>query len=84
MNRVFLLLAEFNTADIPLELICGKYFGMKRAEAFRKANTQQLPVAVFRGGSQRSGWLVSASELARYIDEQETAARTLHQKMNAA
>lgn len=83
MNRVFLLLAEFETADIPLEKICEKYFGIGIAEAMRKARAQQLPVAVFRCGGQRSGWLVSVKELARYLDEQERSAMNLHQKMSA-
>jgi hypothetical protein len=84
MNTAFLLMAEFQTAHIPLDNLCEKYFGMKRAEANRKASLQMLPVPVFRAGSNKSGYLVDLNELAKYLDEMNFKARNLHQKMHSA
>lgn len=54
MNTVFLLMAEFETAHIPLRDICKKYFDMDYIVACRKAAVQELPLPVFRLGSQKS------------------------------
>jgi hypothetical protein len=71
----FLLCAEFGTAQIPLEKCC-HHFGLKPDEAKRAAVRQALPVPVFRLGSQKSPWMVSADALAAYIDaKHEEAAK---------
>lgn len=74
MNRTFLLMAEFEEADIPLEKIAPKYLGMDERQWKRAAALQQLPFPVFRGGSQKSPWLVSITELAKYLDKMEAEA----------
>ncbi|HZR37688.1 MAG TPA: pyocin activator PrtN family protein [Nevskia sp.] len=84
VTTFFALMAEFNTADIPLEKVCSKYFGLELKEACRRASLQRLPVPAFRGGSQKSPWLISAADLAKHIDEQREAAVREWQKMNAA
>jgi len=58
------LLLEYETQDIPLELICEKYFGLNLKQAERQARAQNLPVTCFRGGSQKSKWLVDAEDLS--------------------
>lgn len=68
MNTYFALLAEFETAQIPLAQCCGK-FGLTAAEASRRAARQALPVPAFRCGSQKAPWLVDAADLARYLDQ---------------
>lgn len=76
MNTLFLLMAEFGQADIPLAAVAEKYLGLSAKEAAQRASKQSLPFPVFRGGSQKSPWLVSATELAKWIDrEREKAAR---------
>lgn len=75
MNRVFLLMAEFEAAYIPLEQIAPKYLGMDERTWKRAASTQSLPFPVFRAGSQKAPWLVNVNELARYLDAQEAAAK---------
>lgn len=84
MNTVFLLMAEFNTGQIPLELICEKYLSMEIRRANRLAQVQQLPFPVFRAGSQKSPWLVKVEDLANYLDQQHAAAVADWQKMQAA
>lgn len=75
MNRVFLLMAEFGQADIPLEKVAPKYLGMDEKQWKRAASLQQLPFPVFRAGSQKAPLLVSVNELALYLDKREADAR---------
>ena len=58
---------------------------LERAEARReRAARRQLPVTAYRGGTQKSPWLVSAQDLADYIDEQRTKAKREWDQVNAA
>jgi hypothetical protein len=82
-RTLFLLLAEFGTGQIPLDR-CAHHFGMGADEAKRAAARQALPVPTFRLGSQKSPWLVSADELASYIDTKRDAARAEWKRINAA
>ena len=74
-STFFSLMAEYGTGDIPLEHCCDKYFGMRLRKASSKARLQQLPVPVYRGGSQKSMWLISAVDLANHIDELKQKAK---------
>jgi Pyocin activator protein PrtN len=67
-STYFGLLAEFGEANIPLERVAPKYFGLSYAEARRRAPGKMLPCPVFRLGGQKSPWLVSAADLAQLID----------------
>lgn len=82
-RTLFLLLAEFGTGQIPLERCC-HHFGMKADEAKRAAIRQALPVPVFRLGSQKSPWVVSAEKLAAYIDAKQKAAEDEWKRIHAA
>ena len=69
MNSTYFgLLAEFGEANIPLERIAPKYFGLSFEEARRRAPAKMLPCPVFRLGGQKSPWLVGATDLAELID----------------
>lgn len=68
MNTVFLLMAEFGQADIPLEILASKYLGMSRKESAMKAMRGELPFPAFRMGSQKSPWMVRVTDLAEYLD----------------
>lgn len=81
MNTYFGLLAEYGTAEIPLERCCG-VFGLSDAEAKRRAALSDLPVPAYRAGSQKAPWLVSATDLAEYLDARKADARANWQKMN--
>ncbi|WP_421667259.1 pyocin activator PrtN family protein [Pectobacterium polaris] len=48
MNTMFLLMAEFNSATVPLADISEKYFGLKPATAEKKALIGELPIPTFR------------------------------------
>ena len=69
MNSTYFgLLAECGEANIPLERVAPKYFGLSYPEARRRAPTKNLPCPAFRLGGQKSPWLVSATDLAALID----------------
>lgn len=76
----FGLLAEFDgRAEIPLEEVAPRYFGINARTASTRACAQQLPVPVYRAmDSQKSPWLVSAGDLAEYLDRRKAEARKLH------
>jgi hypothetical protein len=75
MNSTFFgLLAEFGEANIPLERVAPKYFGLSSAEARRRAPAKLLPCRAFRLGGQKSPWLVSATDLAELIDARRQKA----------
>lgn len=73
-STYFGLLAEFGEANIPLDKVSPKYFGLSYEEARRRAPAKLLPCRVFRRGGQKSPWLVSATDLAEIIDRQRQKA----------
>ena len=75
MNSTYFgLLAEFGEANIPLERVAPKYFGLSYEEARRRAPAKMLPCPAFRLGGQKSPWLVSATDLAELIDRRRGQA----------
>jgi hypothetical protein len=75
MNSTYFgLLAEFGEANILLEKVAPKYFGLSYEEARRRAPAKMLPCRAFRLGGQKSPWLVSAADLAELIDVQRGKA----------
>jgi hypothetical protein len=79
MKTIWMLMAEFNTSQIPLEDVAEKYLRLSPAKANASANLHQLPFPVYRVGTEKSQWLVSAIDLAAYIDKHREAAKTLVQ-----
>jgi hypothetical protein len=73
-STYFGLLAEFGEANIPLDRVAPKYFGLSCAEARRRAPAKLLPCRAFRLGGQKSPWLVSATDLAELIDARRQKA----------
>ncbi|MEM5529576.1 pyocin activator PrtN family protein [Gammaproteobacteria bacterium AS21] len=83
MNSTFFgLLAEFETAEIPLKLVCEKYLGLSSKMAHERASLNKLPIPTYRGGSQKSIRLVSASSLAKHIDDCKKEAVLEWEKFN--
>lgn len=84
MNTYFGLLAEFGgRAEIPLDEVAPRYFGINARTAGMRAGAQALPVPVYRAGdSQKSPWLVSAVDLARYLDERRAEAHEIWKRVN--
>ncbi|MBK1885592.1 pyocin activator PrtN family protein [Marinobacter sp. DY40_1A1] len=86
MNRVstyFALMAEYGEPVVTLATICEKYFGLSPVKASVRAGRHALPIPVWRGGSQKSTWLVSLEDLAEFIDRQRELAREEWQQVNA-
>jgi Pyocin activator protein PrtN. len=73
MNTAFLLMAEFETSQIPLEKVC-PMFGLTPPEAAKRAAKAALPVPAYRLASQKSPWLVDVYALASYLDQKKAAA----------
>jgi hypothetical protein len=73
-STYFGLLAEFGEANIPLDRVAPKYFGLSYEEARRRAPAKMLPCPAFRLGGQKSPWLVSAADLAELIDARREKA----------
>ena len=81
-STFFGLLAEFGAAEIRLDDCCDKYFGLNIAQAKRRAAEYSLPVTAYRSArSQKAGWLVSAADLAEYLDVQRAEAEKLRASM---
>lgn len=84
MNTMFLLMAEYETATVPLSQVCEKYFGLKSATAERKAADNKLPLPTFRtADSQKAPRMVHISDLAEFIDQQRAQSKALHQATNS-
>jgi len=74
VNTFFALMAEYGTAQIPVEK-CAGLFGLSPKKAEEYACRQRLPVPAFRVGSQKSPWLVDAAKLAEHLDAAKEQAR---------
>lgn len=71
-----------NQDAVPLEEVCERYFGLSPTEAKKRAPLQELPVPVFRLGSQRSPWMVSSKHLADLIVKKAKEAEGEHRAVN--
>lgn len=74
-STYFALIAEYGTAELELEKISQKYFGLAPAEAKRRASMNRLPVTAFRAGTQKAPWLVAAVDLAKLLDDARIRAQ---------
>lgn len=80
MNTLFLVMAQFEAAEVPLEKICDQ-FGLSLPQAKRKAALHELPVPFYKK-SVKGAYFCNASDWAEYLDTQAAAARAEWQKMN--
>lgn len=80
---LFLVLAEYGTAQIPVER-CAKQFGMTTQEVKAAARRQALPVPCYRLGSQKSPWVVDAVALAGHIRRKREEAEVEWKRIHAA
>lgn len=79
--KVFLLMAEFGTAQVPLEK-CSYLFGLTADEAAKRAARAALPLSPYRVGSQKSPWLVDIEDLADFLRMQKATATNEWKKVN--
>lgn len=73
MNTVFLLLAEYETSQIPLSVVAEKFLSISPSWA-DKANLGELPFPTYRD-NQKSGRLVHIVDLAEWIDKKREIAK---------
>ena len=79
MNTAFLLMAQFNKAVVPLDLICQEYFGLLPSTAKHQAKAGSLPVPAYRATqSNKAPWLVNLSDLGKYLDDCRDKAKKDH------
>lgn len=84
MNTVFLLMAEFETSQIPLAVVAKKFLNMTESYADKKANLGELPFPVYRDTtSQKSIRMVHIIDLAKWIDEERKKAHHNFNKVNS-
>lgn len=75
MNTVFLLMAEFETSQIPLSVVAEKFLNLTPSYADRQATLGKLPFPTYRDTrSQKTPRLVHISDLAEWIDKQRNEA----------
>ena len=84
MNTSFALLARFESPTVRLEDVCTEFFGMDRDKAYQRAAMNDLPVPTFRAGSQKSPRLIHLDDLAKWLDEQRSAAKLEWERSKAA
>jgi hypothetical protein len=82
MNTLFALMAEYETAQIPLSK-CAHLFGLTAEEANKRANRHALPLPAYRAGTQKSPYIVDARSLAEYLDDRKNAAKAEWAKLHA-
>lgn len=59
------------------------WFGLSPSEAAKKASKQDLPIPVFKIGSQKSPWLVDRAVLAAHIKACSKQGQAEHNAVNA-
>lgn len=74
MNTIFLLMAEYETSQIPLSIVAEKFLSISPAWADKKANLGELPFPTYRD-NQKSGRLVHIIDLAEWIDKKREIAK---------
>ncbi|MBS9585790.1 pyocin activator PrtN family protein [Morganella morganii] len=83
MNTTFLLMAEYETSQIPLAVVAKKFLNITEAYADKKANLGELPFPVYRDStSQKSIRMVHISDLAEWIEKQRSKAKKEFNAMN--
>ena len=76
MNTPFILLAQYQTAIVPLDLVCRDYFRHLTPESFaRKSLAGEIAIPVVQiEGSQKAAKGVHISDLATWIDARRADA----------
>lgn len=80
MNTIFLVMAEFESAEIPLGKVCDQ-FGLELPQAKRKAADHALPIPFYKK-AVKGGYFCSATDWAEYLDTKSAAARSEWNKTN--
>lgn len=84
MNTVFLLMAEYRSATIPLGEVAKRYLGLDEKSARARAARAELPFPAFRAESQKAPWMVSVEDLASWLDRERIRAESDWKKKNTS
>lgn len=79
MNTLFLLMAQYNTAVVPLDVVCRDYFSHLSPQLlWRRYNSGELdmPIVSIDPTSAKSAKGVAINDLAEYLDRRAEQART--------
>ncbi|MEX6285530.1 pyocin activator PrtN family protein [Providencia hangzhouensis] len=69
MNTTFLLMAEYETSQIPLSVVAEKFLNLSASYADRQAALGKLPIPSYKDiNNQKSPRLVHVRDLAEWID----------------
>lgn len=76
MNTPFILMAQYQTAIVPLDLVCRDYFRHLTPEHFaRKSLSGEIAIPVVQiEGSQKAAKGVHIADLAEWIDARRAKA----------
>lgn len=76
MKTEFILLAQYQTAVIPLDIVCRDYFSHLTAKTLaRKSLTGEIALPIVQiEASQKGARGVHVSDLARWIDDRRAVA----------
>jgi hypothetical protein len=80
MKTIFLVMAEFDSAEIPLEKLLD-HFGSDLPNAKRKAAGHDLPVPFYKKAG-KGAYFCKATDWADYIDHQSASAKARWQQVN--
>jgi len=77
MKTSFILLAQYETAIVPLDLVCRLHLGhLTPANFARKSLAGEIPIPVVQiEDSQKAARGVHLADLARWIDDRREAAQ---------
>jgi Pyocin activator protein PrtN len=76
MNTRFLLLAQYELAVIPLDVVARDYFKLTTEKLARKCLAGEIDLPITRmGDSQKAAKGVALADLAAYLDKRMAAAR---------
>lgn len=81
MKTLFLLLAQFESVEIPLKKICHDHLGMDLPRAKRLAFEHKLPVPFYKK-SGKGEYFCSINDWAEYIDSKKQEATNEWEKIN--
>lgn len=75
VNTAFLLMAQYQTALIPVAKVARDYFSLSPEKFIRQIQTGEITLPLVRmTGSQKSARGVHLADLAAYVDLQRAAA----------
>ncbi|SFX98317.1 MULTISPECIES: pyocin activator PrtN family protein [unclassified Pseudomonas] len=84
MNTLFLLMAQYQgQAVIPIGQVCTDYMGLTIEKFKLKCSSGEIDIPIVRLGaeSQKAALGVHLVDLANYIDQQRTKAKSDHEKL---